>query len=220
MLLNEQGVLQSWHCDDSPMVFSEIFSPETSITIWRRPVQADIARYFDQVFVQLRTGIRSVFSVDALEAELNGRLPEGTCKASAVADICLLADMLTTLFNCDSVGLRLVPLSSPMCPSFHVDNIPVRLIHTYVGSGTDWLPGEALQDSPPDDPAGHFARTNTGKYFLQSEVRTLGTFDAALLKGAAWPEHEHMAAVHRSGLSRNPAAQSYENRVLLTLDPM
>lgn len=220
MLLSKQALAPSWHADESPLVFSEIFSPDTSIAIWQRPEKPVIRQYFNEVFVQLRTGVRGVFAVDEIVPELTARLPEAAGKSSAVEDICLLADMLTTLFNCDSVGLRLVPLSSPMCPSFHVDNIPVRLIHTYIGCGTDWLPVEALRDSPPDDPAGHFARTNTGKYYPQSEVRNLATFDAALLKGAAWPEHEHMAVVHRSGLSRPSDAQAHENRVLLTLDPM
>ena len=36
--------------------------------------------------------------------------------------------------------MRLVSTSAPMCPRFHTDHVGVRLICTYVGPGTEWLP--------------------------------------------------------------------------------
>ncbi|WP_408011889.1 DUF1826 domain-containing protein [Saccharobesus litoralis] len=77
----------------------------------------------------------------------------------------LLSDMLTCLFGCNSVGLRLAPLSSAMCPSFHKDNIPVRLVNTYLGQGTEWLPLESVYPLPPQNMQVQLSKTNFGHYY-------------------------------------------------------
>ncbi len=37
------------------------------------------------------------------------------------------------------IGVRLRLLDKAMCPRFHVDHVPVRLITTYAGIGSQWL---------------------------------------------------------------------------------
>jgi hypothetical protein len=41
--------------------------------------------------------------------------------------------------DADQVGFRLLSLSHPMCPGFHVDRVNLRLVYTYAGPGTEWL---------------------------------------------------------------------------------
>ena len=111
-----------------------------SVAVWTRPEVPLVTQYYVDVFKSLVMGIRGVFSITSLKEEIAKLLPDGrnsAGKQAAIDDIYLLSDMLTTLFHCDSVGVRLVPLSSTMCPSFHVDNIPVRLVSTYLGEGTE-----------------------------------------------------------------------------------
>ena len=48
---------------------------------------------------------------------------------------------LTLLFDCDSVGVRLVPLSSAMCPSSCGQ---YSLVGEYIWAGTEWLPKESV----------------------------------------------------------------------------
>ncbi|MEM0912718.1 MAG: DUF1826 domain-containing protein [Pseudomonadota bacterium] len=205
----------SWHFDTSPLALGEIVSPQISIAGWKRDVNSAIQQYFDSVFHSLGLGIRGVFSIDDMISELTKSLPDGQGKNETVKDIFLLSDMLTCLFDCRSVGLRLVPLTSAMCPKFHTDNIPVRLLTSYLGQGTQWLPIESLYEYPPKALEGKLSKTNFDMFYQQKSVRQLQAFDVALLKGSAWPDHEKNAAVHRScrvGLD--------EKRVLLTLDPM
>ena len=127
--------------------------------------------------------------------------------------------MLTTLFDCDSVGVRLVPLSSAMCPSFHVDNIPVRLVNTYLGEGTEWLPKESVVTRQiiglNDANTQGLTKNRLGQHYRESSVRQMNAFDVGLLKGKSWQGHEEFAAVHRS-CKVIPGT----HRVLLTLDPM
>ena len=167
-------------------------------------------------------GIRGVFSLTSLKEEIAKLLPDGrnsAGKQAAIDDIYLLSDMLTTLFDCDSVGVRLVPLSSAMCPSFHVDNIPVRLVNTYLGEGTEWLPKESVVTRQMiglnDANTQGLTKNRLGQHYRESSVRQMNAFDVGLLKGKSWQGHEEFAAVHRS-CKVIPGT----HRVLLTLDPM
>lgn len=215
MALAKQSHQSSWSTDDTPVVLGDIFSPEISVAIWQRQTYPTLSRYFENVFQSLGLGMRTVLSMPSLKRELSQTLPEYEGKQKAVEDIYLLSDMLTCLFGCDSVGLRLVPLKSAMCPSFHIDNIPVRLVATYLGSGTQWLPIEALHGAPPTQNEASYTKTKLGVYYQPSHVQQMNTFDVGLLKGKAWQGQADMAAVHRScHLLEN------EKRVLLTLDPM
>ena len=179
---------------NSHMVLPEILRPNTSLAIWQRESSWRIEQYFRDNFATLGINIRGVFALDNLKTELLQILPEHEYRDEVVEDILLLSDLITCLFNCDSVGLRLAPLQKAMCPKFHVDNIPVRLVNTYLGPGTEWLP----VDAPSEE-----------------SLHQMDPFSVGLLKGKAWEGHEDMAARHRSC-----QVEANSQRVLLTLDPL
>ena len=103
------------------------------------------------------------------------------------------------------IGLRLRVLDKPMCPRFHVDHVPLRLVTTYQGAASEWL-----------DESGLDRRLLGG---AQAEVvdeqliHSLSTGDVALLKGERWEGNEGAGLVHRS-----PRAEPGLARLLLTLD--
>lgn len=51
-----------------------------------------------------------------------------------------MVDMFCCLFELKRAGLRLTVLDRAMCPRFHVDRVPCRLVTTYLGAATEWLP--------------------------------------------------------------------------------
>lgn len=57
-------------------------------------------------------------------------------------DVATLVDMFCKLFELDQAGVRLSVLDNAICPKFHVDRIPCRLITTYQGVASEWLPDE------------------------------------------------------------------------------
>lgn len=212
----------SWRSSVDAMVLGDIFDEGISVAVWNRPEAPLISQYYSEVFKSLGMGIRGVFSMASLREEIATLLPNAQSnvgKQAAIDDIYLLSDMLTTLFDCDSVGVRLVPLSSAMCPSFHVDNIPVRLVSTYLGEGTEWLPIESVVTSPMIGLGGENAhglsKNRLGQCYQENSVRQMNALDVGLLKGKSWQGHEEFAAVHRSC-----RVQPNTQRVLLTLDPM
>lgn len=147
---------------------------------------------------------------DALRVELRNQLNAPEQSAALIEDIVTLADAMACLFDTDTVGLRLRRLESAMCPRFHCDKLPVRLVTTYHGLGSEWLPEWAVNRQGLGAPG-------LGKPDITSDpsaVQRLGVGDLALLKGSGWIGNEEHGLVHRSP---NPPVGS--RRLLLTLDP-
>lgn len=122
-------------------------------------------------------------------------------------EITLASDVLSELLDCERVGIRVTTLRAPMCPRFHVDRVPCRLLATINGPGTEWIPSDEVdralladrdRDAPP-------VRAGGG-------VRQLATGSWSLLKGGAWDER-YGGVVHRS-----PHQDS--DRLLVSLDPL
>ena len=215
MGLAEQSYTSSWVSGPTPVILSDVFSEDISVALWSREQNHDISRYFEQVFGDLGMGVRGVFSMNSLKTELAKMLPEHNGREQAVEDVYLLADMLTCLFNCESVGVRLTPLTSAMCPKLHVDNVPVRLVNTYLGPGTQWLPTEALQSLSNGANLPVNTKSFKDAFYDPNDIQQMKAFEVGLLKGLAWEQHEQMAAIHRSC-----QVAEGEKRVLLTLDPL
>lgn len=213
MQTNAKSTITSAQSGNSPMVFSEIFSPQTSVAYWQRPNNKVIQGYFVNAAKSLSLGLRSVYSASYVSAELATALPDGIGKEQAIGDIQLLVDMLTCLFDCDHVGLRLTAVNKAMCPRLHVDNIPVRLITTYCGAGTQWLPNEYAELATLNKPKVVGIEPAPNQASSEDYIQQLDSFDVALLKGSAF-KNDHATAIHRScSVSEN------QWRVLLTLDP-
>ena len=117
------------------------------------------------------------------------------------------------LFDLGKVGLRLTVLDKAMCPRFHVDKVLCRLVTTYQGSATEWLPHNVVDreklghgsEGKPDEQSGLFPKLG--------DIQQLTVGDVALLKGEGWEGKEGAGLVHRS-----PSLSAGEGRLLLTLD--
>lgn len=205
---------RSWQTGPDPIVLADVLSEKNSVTVWQRPINSDIQAYFLAVFDELGMGFRSVLNMQTMRDSLQDLLPQAPGKEQTVEDIYLLSDMLTYLFDCEEVGFRLICLNKAMCPRFHVDNIPIRLVTTYCGPGTEWLPNEFAQHGNLGHAAEGLSDQETGLYSDEAHVQQMQSFDVGLLKGTTWDE-QHFPAIHRSC-----ALQGEQRRVLLTLDPI
>ncbi|HKS15082.1 MAG TPA: DUF1826 domain-containing protein [Pseudomonas sp.] len=192
---------------ESTQVMTEILQDDVNLAVWQRHLPAQIE---DFALLALSLGKpladHRVIKVDeAQPLVLQGVLPgatdlqghEGFC-----ADVAWLVDAFACLLGARRVGLRLRVLDNPMCPRFHVDQVPVRLLCTYAGRGSEWLQAgavdpECLASMP--EPVDNIHRLQAG--------------DVALLKGEKWLGNEGAGLIHRS-----PPSQAGERRLLLSLD--
>ena len=190
---------------EAPQILAEVLQDGVNLAVWRRRLPAQLQDFAELVLSlgQPLTDQR-VIEVDEQHAPV---LPDLLREAadlqgyeSFVADVTWLVAAYTCLVGARRVGLRLRVLDGPMCPRFHVDNVPLRLLTTYVGPGSEWLP-EAI--SPRREL--HTAQLPVDK------IQTLQAGDVALLKGENWQGNEGAGLVHRS-----PSGQ--QGRLLLSLD--
>lgn len=127
---------------------------------------------------------------------------------SALIDqIAEASEMLGELTQSERVGVRLETLNAPMCPRFHVDNIPCRMLITLSGMGTEWIPNSDVDWAV-------FADLGSIAPPLQAnrQIQQMTTGHWSLLKGGAWNE-SFDGVVHRS-------PHDVGERLLLSIEPV
>lgn len=196
-----------------PDTLASIYQESVNMAVWERKPSKSLMMECQTLLMKKGfTGHRVVLSSSKLHL-LDKALPDLVPYPHLAADIQLLAEMFSCLFELQAIGLRLTPLSSSMCPRFHVDHIPCRLITTYMGIGTEWLPHDSVDRSKLGAGNNGLSDAKSGLYSSPDAIQTLNHADVALLKGEAWEGNERAGLVHRS-----PAAEPGERRLLLTLD--
>jgi len=102
-----------------------------------------------------------------------------------------LVEMFRCLFEPAAVGVRLHVLPDTMCPRFHTDRVPTRLLVTYAGRGTDWLPEHLVTRNEQPGPLPQ-------QRVSDEDIQVLPTGAVSLLKGESWVGNEGRGLVHRS----------------------
>lgn len=190
---------------ESPQVMTDVLQDGVNLAVWRRQLPAQVED-FAALLVNLGQAVSDsrVLEVNERDApQLQGFLPEAADLhgyEGFVADVSWLIAAFTCLLGAKRVGLRLRVLEGAMCPRFHVDHVPLRLLTTYVGAGSEWLEEgsidrASLQQAPVD------------------KIQRLKAGEVALLKGEKWLGNEGAGLVHRS-----PTTSAGERRLLLSLD--
>jgi len=129
-------------------------------------------------------------------------------------DVQMLVGAFCDLFELREAGLRLYTLDKTMCPRFHVDRVPARLICSYGGIGTEWLPEYGVDRTKLGMGAGGRPDDQSGLILDPTAIRQMPAYAVGLMKGEHWEGNEGHGLVHRS-----PALTAVRpRRLLLTLD--
>lgn len=190
---------------ETPQVLAEVLQDGVNLAVWRRRLPAQLED-FAALVISLGQPLADQRVID-VDEEQKPILPDLLREAADlhgyeafVADVTWLVAAYTCLVGARRVGLRLRVLDGPMCPRFHVDNVPLRLLTTYVGPGSEWL---RERDSGRGEL--HTAEPSV------DNIQHLQAGEVAILKGEKWQGNEGAGLVHRS-----PSAQ--QGRLLLSLD--
>jgi hypothetical protein len=197
-----------------PSVMTDVYREDTNIIVWQRDLSNEI-----------ESAVNFFINNNAVKSTMLTVTPQNTldelCKAFGIddavvalyQDISLLVDMFCCLFELKGAGLRLTVLERAMCPRFHVDRIPCRLVTTYKGIATEWLEHSVIDRTKLG--AGNKGKQDEDSGLFQNihDINRLNTGDVALLKGENWSEEEGQGLVHRS-----PNIVQGECRLLITLD--
>ncbi len=187
-------------------ILTHIYDTQVDLCILKRQIDAEVKEYV-RLLQQSHGDFRMtrIITLDDLSDVLLESLPLHKWRNQFVDDILVLTDMFSCLFELKQVGFRLCVLNKSMCPRFHTDKVPCRLITTYTGKGTEWL------DWRIDDLS--ILDACNSEHLHPDFIHRLDEGDIALLKGDKWPEKDSLGVIHRS-----PALSGNEKRLLLTLD--
>ena len=124
----------------TPNVLSDIYRKDTNIVIWQRNLSNELTDAVS-AFLQTNATKAAVLAVTPQSTHdvLKDSFGESEALTALSDDIALLVDMFCCLFDLKQAGLRLTILDRAMCPRFHFDRIPCRLVTTYQGIATQWL---------------------------------------------------------------------------------
>jgi hypothetical protein len=200
----------------SPDGLSAIYREHVNLAEWRRDLSGSVRHYAASIVQELPAfSLRQVLQANVDSESLLAQLPrvDGNneqARHDFATDLSLLCEMYACLFDIDQIGLRLSVLNRAMCPRFHVDHVVCRMICTYWGPGTEWLPEVNVNRSAVGQPSDSGEKRHN-----ETAVQRLGEGSVALLKGENWPGNEGRGLVHRS-----PAASADQPRLVVTLDPV
>lgn len=158
----------------------------------------------------LRTKIGAIAAESQVDKALaQSGLPASFGRRALGTDIARLVAAFCRLSGANAVALRLDRVTDDACRLFHPDMVPVRLVCTYRGPATQWLPEEAC------DRSGIGKGDNDLICRDWARVQSLRPFWVGVMKGEHWPGHRGGGLLHRS-----PPLDSGDWRLFLALDPV
>src|SRR3990167_3095011 len=134
-------------------VLGEVLRDEVNLAVWQRQLPAQISDFASALLAQGEPlGQSIVLELASPESEPNlsglvdtySDLPGQT---ASLQDVSWLVSAFACLFDAKRIGLRFRILDKAMCTRFHFDHVPVRLITSYAGVGSEWLE----EGVPPHD---------------------------------------------------------------------
>jgi len=206
------GMTQHMAQDKHPTVLSDIYQAEINIAIWQRE-KSDTLQYSVKEFLALNPTFQKEMILTPQDALSRVSESFNNNMTEVSEDIAELVDMFCYLFELKQAGMRLKVLDRAMCPKFHVDKVPCRLVTTYQGTATEWLPHEVVDQTKLGWACNGLPDSESGLYQNESNIQQLNCGDVALLKGTLWEGNENSGLVHRS-----PGLIANEKRLILTLD--
>ena len=198
---------------DEPGVLTDIYLEQSNMVIWKRELSETLKNSVD-AFIKSNPNFQASMTVtpQTVLSSLSESLGD-SAQLELRENVAQLVEMFCYLFELKRAGLRLTVLNRAMCPKFHIDRIPCRLVTTYQGIATEWLPHQAVDRQKLGLGSNGKLDSESGLYKAANDIQQLNCGEVALLKGELWEGNENAGLVHRS-----PALPTGESRLLLTLD--
>ncbi|WP_063465350.1 DUF1826 domain-containing protein [Ectothiorhodospira sp. BSL-9] len=177
------GILTTQH----PQDLSLIHRLDCSMVLWQRQL-VEHDEELISLAVRESPRLKRVVALDDLNDLLESQL--GALKWLA-ADIKVLAGYFQRVSGHTLLDISLDTISHQECPYFHVDNLDLRLVCTYLGTGTEYL-----DDTQVD--RGWLGQGANEKVCGGSTPHQAAPMDVLLMKGRTYPAPSERSQVHRS----------------------
>jgi hypothetical protein len=198
----------------SPRVMTKIYEDQVNLVVLQRSQSKEVDNYCQELLERHSNfNLRTVINPEKCLQAITSSLPKLTDQSAFVADIVLLIEMYSCLFDLEEIGLRLQVLDRAMCPRFHIDRLGCRLVCTYSGPGTQWLFNSDVDRSKLGTGNKGLGDDKSGIYTDPANIQQVKQSDVVLLKGDGWFNNEGLGIVHRS-----PIVPKNNRRLVVTMD--
>tara|TARA_Y100000996_G_scaffold212224_1_gene166683 strand:- start:1749 stop:2459 length:711 start_codon:yes stop_codon:yes gene_type:complete len=199
---------------DSSLELSEIYKEEINILVWQRIINDKLLKAGEYILSRHpELAISEVVKPEEIEKILIEEIDSSHEVACISKDISKIVKIFCTLFNVNSVWLRLDAIDKPMCPRFHADYLKCRLVSTYIGPATQWIPHDLVNHSKLGSGNEGKSDKESGLFLKDADIKQLNIGDIGLLKGEAWEGNQGGGIVHRS-----PHSEDSKQRLYMTID--
>lgn len=203
-------------------VLEQISRAETLLAIWQRPPLPSVECAIQALLaakdpVQLDDSSSNPVSLrQSLEAHLKdpSRHVADACAALA-SDFLMLLEKFREISGREHLRLRFERVEDDGCALFHVDTLPMRMLCTYAGPGTQWVEEENVRRDQLGSRGRGTEETNAAIVIDPDEIQTAPAWHVLVFKGRLWDGHGYSdGLVHRSAPVRHPT----DYRLRLTID--
>ncbi|PCI88500.1 MAG: hypothetical protein COB24_03135 [Hyphomicrobiales bacterium] len=178
-----------------------IKEPECAAVILLREPISKFTNWIDELDVEMLPAAKEILRPESVRKFLvdickNSGLENGPECAHLIDNITRLSDAFSELVDSSFIRIRLEKITTNACKKFHIDNVKVRLVCTYRGTGTQY--GCAKNGENPEN------------------IYTVPTGCPFLMRGRLWSDEADSELVHRSP----PIEGLGQTRLLLVIDPI
>ena len=169
-----------------------------NLALWERTVPTALEHYLDHCIPtelpDTRFGCRGDQIADAIRDEVHACADDPLGRQLLVADLVQLGSDYARLVDSGRLSVRIERIDTDLCTKYHCDASGLRLLSTYRGPGTCWVPNNAVRR----DRMGQYG-DNLDIVPDPTLVQQFPRFAVGLLKGeGAGKGHHDPAIVHRS----------------------
>lgn len=205
--------------------FEAIRSPEKNLVVWSRQPDLGLRLWLESQLAELQWVEKRVPITDGrLDlSPLVVDLPEHPMRDKLLADLDHLGRCLVRQLGADSatrvshIKASLGPVLDDQCRKLHVDWVLLRMLTTYIGPGTEWLPDVAVNREHVG--ASSCCPSDANRAIMRDPhaLRRATAGEVLLMKGEAWPGNSGRGLVHRSPPIEGTSQEVPVRRLVLTL---
>jgi hypothetical protein len=200
---------------NQPSSLRSILSPEVNFVLWQRNLSTLLDAWSSEIRWEKTEVLEGEFDREALESFEDDLFYElkkwRTCEPDLTRwvanDMCTNIRNFMDFTNAKEVFVKIEPVADDMCRLFHVDKNLLRMLCTYVGEGTLWLPNDSVDRKSLGQGRNEDIVLDPLTIFQAAKL------DVLILKGERWLHNLVGGAVHRS-----PPLRPGDKRLLLKVD--
>ena len=197
-----------------------ILEETRNLVIWKRPpnprVERWVSLWLSRIDLEIDRTIHPDHDVtDELVHDLCAAgCPPGAGMCDFAIDITFLAGAFARIAGLEQARVRLETLRDDGCTKFHVDSLRLRMLCTYAGPGTEWVPDKYANRRELGINAETMEKANRRIVPDPSHVQVTPTGAVMIFKGSGYDNRPHTGLVHRS----HPVRHAGEIRLRLCID--